>query len=146
MQTSTRNPFETHFYRPQTKFAKVIILHLSVSHSVHRGVCLSACLDTPQDQVPPREQTPPPRRRHHPFQDRRPSLGSDTPQNRHPWEQTPPLGSACWEMRSTSRRYTSYWNAILYIRKLIQNTYCKCTHPNCTKHQFKLNGGYFLRK
>ena len=26
-----------HFYRPQTKFAKVIFLHLSVSHFVHRG-------------------------------------------------------------------------------------------------------------
>ena len=26
-----------HFYRPQTKFAKVMFLHLSVSHSVHRG-------------------------------------------------------------------------------------------------------------
>ena len=27
-----------YFYRPQTKFAKVMLLHLSVSHSVHRGV------------------------------------------------------------------------------------------------------------
>ena len=26
-----------HFYRPQKKFAKVMFLHLSVSHSVHRG-------------------------------------------------------------------------------------------------------------
>ena len=26
--------------RPQTKFAKVIFLHLSVSHSVHREVCV----------------------------------------------------------------------------------------------------------
>ena len=26
-----------HYYRPQTKFAKVMFLHLSVSHSVHRG-------------------------------------------------------------------------------------------------------------
>ena len=25
-------------YRPQTKFAKVMFLHVSVSHSVHRGV------------------------------------------------------------------------------------------------------------
>ena len=28
------------FYRPQTNFAKVIFLHLSVSHSVHGGRCL----------------------------------------------------------------------------------------------------------
>ena len=27
------------FYRQQTKFAKVMFLHLSVSHSVHGGVC-----------------------------------------------------------------------------------------------------------
>ena len=29
-----------HFYRPQTKFAKVMFLHLSVSHSVHGGACV----------------------------------------------------------------------------------------------------------
>ena len=28
---------ENVYYRPQTKFAKVMFLHLSVSHSVHRG-------------------------------------------------------------------------------------------------------------
>ena len=28
-----------YFYRPQTKFAKVTFLHLSVSHSVHGGGC-----------------------------------------------------------------------------------------------------------
>ena len=52
-------------YRPQMKFAKVMFLHLSVSHSVQReGICLSACWDT------------------HP-------LGS-----RHfPWEADTPLGS-----------------------------------------------------
>ena len=27
----------TVYYRPQTKFAKVMLLHQSVSHSVHRG-------------------------------------------------------------------------------------------------------------
>ena len=58
------------------------------------GVCLSACWDTtPLDQVPPLDQAPPPRSRHP-----------------HP----PPLCSACWEIRSTSGRYASYWNAILY--------------------------------
>ena len=43
--------------------AKVIFLHLSVIHSVHRGegVCLSACWDTPlgADTSPPPERTPP---------------------------------------------------------------------------------------
>ena len=28
---------QRHFYRPQTKFAKVMFLHRSVSHSVHKG-------------------------------------------------------------------------------------------------------------
>ena len=70
------------YYRPQRKFAKVMFLHLSVSHSVHGGggVCLSACWDTP-----PREQTP-----------------------------TRPC-SACWEIRATSGRYASYWNAYLFV-------------------------------
>ena len=60
-------------YRPQTKFAKVMFLHLSISHSVHRGVCLSACWDsrTPSGAHTPQEQTHTP--------------GADTPQ-----EQTPP--------------------------------------------------------
>ena len=38
-----REPFKVsicHFYRPQTKFAKVMFLHLSASHSVHTGSCI----------------------------------------------------------------------------------------------------------
>ena len=34
-----------------------------------------------------------------------------------PPEQTPLLPSACWEIRSTSGRYASYWNAILFSDK-----------------------------
>ena len=50
------------FYRPQTKFAKVMFLHLSVSHSVHRGGCLPQCIlgYTPLGADTPREQTCPP--------------------------------------------------------------------------------------
>ena len=59
------------FYRPQTKFAKVMFLHLSVSHSVHRGVSASV-----QAGIhPPPEQTPP---------------GADTPRSIHPSKQKPP--------------------------------------------------------
>ena len=48
-------------YRSQAKFAKVLFLHLSVSHSVHRGVCPSACWDaSPVADPTPKEQTPPP--------------------------------------------------------------------------------------
>ena len=47
-----------------------------------------------QDQAPPRPGTPP---------------EPDTP----PGTRHPRLCSACWEIRSTSGRYASYWNAIL---------------------------------
>ena len=35
-----------YYYRPQTRFAKVMCLHLSVSHSVHGGACVArgACV------------------------------------------------------------------------------------------------------
>ena len=53
------------------------------------GVCLSACWDTP--------------------------LGAGTPWAGSPLEQAPPHRSrACWEIRSTSGRYASYWNAFLF--------------------------------
>ena len=88
----------TYYYRPQTKFAKVMFLHLSVSHSVHRweGVCLSACWDT---------HTP---------------SWADTYPGRHT-----PLCSACWEIQATSGLYASYCNAYLFrnffCRKLHDN-------------------------
>ena len=38
-----------------------------------------------------------------------------TPQTRYtPGPGTPPGSSACWEIRSTSGRYASYWNAFLF--------------------------------
>ena len=47
------------YYRPQKKFAKVMFLHLSVSHSVHRGVSASVHAGIPPlgSRHPP-EQTP----------------------------------------------------------------------------------------
>ena len=71
------------------------------------GVCPIACWDTPLGSRHPQEQTP---------------LGSrPLPESRHPPppEQTPPR--ACWEIRTTSGRYTSYWNAYLFLLWL--NTY-----------------------
>ena len=36
------HPIRMHYcYHPQTNFAKVMFLHLSVGHSVHRGVCMA---------------------------------------------------------------------------------------------------------
>ena len=62
-----------------------MFLHLSVSHSVHRGgVCPSACWDT-----------------------HTPLLG-------------PEAAPTPWEIRVTSGRYASYWNAYLF-RQLFRN-------------------------
>ena len=57
-------------YHPQTKFAKVMFLHLSVSHSVHGGGLPQCMLGYPP--------------------------GPGTPGSRHPppWEQTSPPGAA----------------------------------------------------
>ena len=67
--------------------------------------------DTPQEHTPPWEQTPP--------------LEADTPLEQTPlWEQTPPPREqtpppppreADCSIRSTSGRYTSYWNAFFFI-------------------------------
>ena len=55
--------FGSHFYLPQTKFAKVMFLHLSVSHSVHGVVgYLPQCMLG----YTPRSRHPPPKSRHHP--------------------------------------------------------------------------------
>ena len=61
-------------YRPQTKFAKVMFLHLSVSHSVRGGV---------PAQVPPRDQVHP-LTRYTPWDQVHPSS---------PWDQVKPLGT-----------------------------------------------------
>ena len=69
-----------------------------------QGVCLCACWDTPRSIHSPEADTPgsrPPGSKH--------PLEADTP-----WKQTA-LRSACWEMRSTSGWYASYWNAILFF-------------------------------
>ena len=105
---------------------EVIFSHLSVI----LGVCLSACWDTP-----PQEQTPLPLGSRHPPRKQTPHQEADTPGkqthplgSRHtPRKQTlpeadipsgsrhssPPLHSACWEIRATSGWFASYWNAYL---------------------------------
>ena len=55
------NSFSLSYYRPQTKFAKVMFLHLSVSHSVHGGsVSVHAGIADPPGADIPQEQTPDP--------------------------------------------------------------------------------------
>ena len=58
-----------YYYRPQTKFVKVMFLHLSVSHSVHRGK--STWAGTPRQVHPPGRHTPP---------------GTYTPRQVTPWQ------------------------------------------------------------
>ena len=86
-----------------------------ICDSVHGGGGLSHCIlgYTPRDQ----RQAPPPRdQRHAPPRDQR---QAPPPGSRHPQH------SACWEIRATSGRYASYWNAILFHSYLLnpkQNT------------------------
>ena len=75
----------THFYCPQTKFAKVMFLHLSVILFTGGGSLPQCMLEK---QTPPQGAGPP---------------GAESP-----------LHSACWEIRPTSGRYASYWNAYLF--------------------------------
>ena len=75
------------------------------------GVCLSTCWDTPQQADPPGQGDPLAR---HPPQQGDP-LARRPPGKAPPWQRRPPLCSACWEIRSTSGWYASYWNAILVL-------------------------------
>ena len=70
-------------YRPQGN------IFTPVCHSVHGGVCLSACWDTTPPADPP-DTRPPHRSRH-----------------------SPPEADS--SIRSTSGRYASYWNAFLCL-------------------------------
>ena len=81
-QESKKQEEWSNLYRPQTKFAKVMFLHLSVSHSVdregsasvHAGIPYPPAADTPPEQRPPGSRHPP----------EQTPLGADTPWSRHP--------------------------------------------------------------
>ena len=106
-------------YRPQTKFAKVMFLRLSVSHSVHVGVPRQV---PPQAGTPLRADTPSPGRYTSglvPSGQVHPQAGTPPWQvhspGRYPPGRYPPLPTTVHAgIRSTSGRYASYWNAFLY--------------------------------
>ena len=80
---------------------------MSVSHSVHIGRGLPQCMlgyTTPPGQTPPGRHPP---GRHPPG--RHPP--GKTPLGRHPLARPPPAKGHC------CRRYTSYWNAFLFLRQ-----------------------------
>ena len=102
-------------YHPQTKFAKVMFSHLSVSHSVHRGsVSVHAGIHPPGGE-PPRPGTP---------LGPAPPPGPGTPNQAPPGSRHPPLHSVCCEVWSTSEWYASYWNAIIWLLN-INNQGCQ---------------------
>ena len=89
-----------YFYSPQTKFAKVIFLQVSVCP--RGGACVTGHVWTHAHPQPlgthaPRACTP---RAHMPL-----PLGTHAP-------------GGYYEMRSMSRRYASYWNAFLFKKIL----------------------------
>ena len=97
-----------------TKLGQVMFLQASVILST-RGVCLSACWDTtpprgrhPPDQTLPGSRPPPPGADHPPRAEHPP--GAD----HHPPDRTSPREADSGIIRSTSGRYTSYWNASLF--------------------------------
>ena len=108
--------FSLYSLPPATKFGQGYIF-TGVCDSVNRGgVCLSACWDTPWSRHPPSRHPPP---------------GADTPRHR-----------ACWEIRSTRRRYASYWNAILlmFVLSMMNQTFSqrfvRFTSPRKVKSVF----------
>ena len=94
--------------------------------------------DTPWIKHPPRADTS-----HLPEQT---SPEPGTLPSRHPQEQTPPQAdplchSACWEIRSISGRYASYWNAIVFKHRficinqrqtLMESEMCQCHQSHTT--------------
>ena len=121
------------FYRPQRSWGKVMFLHMCVilftgggSASVHAGIL-------PPRTRPPWEQTPQiPTAMHAgiaPPRDLLQGMLGYHLQCMLGWH--PPLHSACWEVRSTSGRYASYWNAILVFYLLLLGwitTFVYCQH------------------
>ena len=85
--------------------------------SVHGGGSTWAGTPPPEPGAPPRTRYTPwagtPRDQVHPLWDQvqPPSPGPATPPSTGPG--TPLPSSACWEIRATSGRYASYWNAFL---------------------------------
>ena len=112
------NLVRRNFYRPQRSWGKVMFLQASVILSTG-GV--PDQVHPPGTRYPPGPGTPP-GTRYTPSP--RPSTPPPTGTRYTPRDQvhTPPQCRACWEIRSTRRRYASYWNAILFITALFENS------------------------
>ena len=83
------------------------ILSTGRSTSVHAGI--------PPPLPTPHQAGTPPGTRQAPL----PRPGRHTPPDQATPDQAgSPQSRACWEIRSTSRQYASYWNAILLVKKI----------------------------
>ena len=95
--------------------------------SIFRSVCQEFCpqcmlgYHTSPEQAPPWTRDPPDQA---PPWSRPHQLSHTPPGADPPLGSRPPLCSACWEIRSTSGRYASYWNAILF-KIIYRSLYCK---------------------
>ena len=96
------------YYRPQTKFAKIMFLHLSVSHSVHRGGGSTWAGTSPSGRYTPQARTLPPwvgtqpghipsPRQVHPRAGTPPRQVQPTGRYTPPGRYTPRAGSVCWD-------------------------------------------------
>ena len=107
-------PLLCYFYCAQMKLQKGNVLHLSVSHSVHRGRC------TPPRQTPPR-QTPPGRHLDTPLADT-PSLadtpGRHPPSPRQPLQRTIPILLECFLVLKRKTSFFTCTASVLFVGNL----------------------------
>ena len=90
-------------------WGKVIFSVACVKNSVHGGREYLGRY-TPRAGTPPKQVQP------HPPSGYTPSPRAGTSPPQPPGQVHPPRSSACWEIRATSGRYASYWNAFLFSR------------------------------
>ena len=102
-------------YRPQTKLREGYVLQVFVILFTG-GENLGRC---PPAGTPPLAGTPPGRYTplgRYTFPPVRYTPRAGTPRRQVPPAGTPPGSSTCWEIRATSGRYASYWNAFLLMK------------------------------
>ena len=113
------NSYSNRFFTARKRSLGQGNIFSSVSRILFTGGGGSTWAGTPLGRYipPPRAGTPP--RQVHPPGQVHPQ--ADTlPRQVHPWAGSPPWSSACWEIRATSGRYASYWNAFLFLHSMIQ--------------------------
>ena len=108
-----QSKIKSHLFLPPANevWGKVIFSEACVKNSVHRRG-LPQCMLGYHPHPPPGTRHPPPPGAGTPWDQAPP------PRNRHPLGPGTPPGPStpsrpCWEIRSTSGRYASYWNAFL---------------------------------